>query len=154
MQVFAIPQHDPAPPGYAVIEDTDAAWVAYLAAQSAKAAIAAAQTAYNNLIAAGLTVTSTGTPAVDGTYACDDAQQDIVTRIQAYITKNNAFPGGLSAVQLRKADGSGYIAIGTVALFQAVGSAIADFVAKADEAELAVLAGGSWVAPSNAVTIA
>jgi hypothetical protein len=70
MQVFAVPQNDPQPPGYAAIE------------KSVRSGLA-----YNAFITAGLTITSTETPAVNGTYACDDAQQDTITRLQTYIDK-------------------------------------------------------------------
>jgi hypothetical protein len=126
-----------------------AAFPAYTAAQAAQQALGEAAA----LLASGLAITSTGTPAVNGTYSCAEDQQTIITRVQAYITKNAVFPGGMSTLQLRTVSG-GLISVPSVALFQAIGSAIADFVAKVDEAELAALAGGGWVAPSNSVTIA
>lgn len=107
----------------------------------------------NTLLAAGLAITSTGTPSINGTYACDDAQQDTITKLQTYIAKNGVFPGGLSSVQLRLTNGS-TVAIPSVALFQEIATAIGDFVAEVDEAELTALAGGSWTAPSASKTIA
>jgi hypothetical protein len=117
------------------------------------AAVANAPKQFAALIAAGLAITSTGTPSINGTYACDTDQQDMIVRLQTYIEKNNAFPGGLSAVQLRLAAG-GAISLPSIAVFQAVATAIGDFIAKADEAELAALAGATWAAPSSSVTIA
>lgn len=108
---------------------------------------------YAALVAGGLAITSTGTPAVTGTYAIDDDQQDVITRLQTYIAKNGTFPGGLSSVQLRLANGA-YIAIPSVTVFQEIGTAIGNFVADLDNAELTALAGGSWVAPSATATIA
>lgn len=130
-------------------DELASAFPGYNAAVSAQQAIAAAPAA----LTAGLTITSTGTPEVSGTYSCDDAQQSVVARLQTYIEKNNAFPGGLSSVQLRLANGA-FIPIPSIPLFQAIGSAIADYVAKVDEAELAALSGAAWVAPSNTATIA
>lgn len=128
----------------------EAAFSGYAAA----AAAAAVPAQYAAAIAAGLAITSTGTPAVNGTYACDENQQDVITRLQTYIAKTGVFPGGLSSIQLRLVSGA-YISIPSVAVFQNIATAIGNYVADADNAELAVLAGSSsWSAPGNAATIA
>lgn len=44
------------------------------------------------LLAAGLMVSGTTVPA--GVYACDEATQGKIVRIEAYIAKNGTFPGG------------------------------------------------------------
>jgi hypothetical protein len=111
-----------------------------------------AQATYAALLADGLTIDSTGTPTVNGTYALDDTQQAAITEVSAYIGKNNAFPGGLTSVVLRTVSGS-EIAIPTITLWYAISTAIADFIAKADAALLSAENGGTWTAPSNTVTI-
>ena len=118
------------------------------------AAVAAqqAQATYAAAMAAGLTINSTGTPAVNGTYALDQAQQEVITEVTDYIAKNNAFPGGLATVMLRTAAG-GVIAVSTIALWYEISTAIADFIAKADNALITAQGGSNPTWPSASVTI-
>lgn len=45
-------------------------------------------------IAAGLAITSTGTPALDGTYSVDEDAQSEIGWVSNYILVNGKFPGG------------------------------------------------------------
>ena len=133
------------PPTMAQLQAAFPGYNAAVAAQQAQATYAAA-------MAAGLTIASTGTPAVNGTYALDAEQQQVVTELAAYIEKNNAFPGGLASVNLRTASG-GEIAIPTITLWFAISTAIADFIAKADAVLITAQGGGSPTWPSASATI-
>lgn len=100
-------------------------------------------------INAGLTITSTGTPALNGTYACDDAHQARINRVQGFIEANGKFPNGLT--ELPWPDMSGAIHLfPTTAEFTAFASAIADYVMALD----AVIMGVSTALPAISVKIA
>jgi hypothetical protein len=55
---------------------------------------AAGVSAYDRLIAGGLTLTSATTPAVDGVYALDAATQTNITTVASYINAYGEFPSG------------------------------------------------------------
>lgn len=152
-QVFGCPQNDPQPTGYAEIEEGDAAWVAYLAAKAAAAAMAAALAAYVAVLSAGLTISSTGTPSVNAAYALDQPQLSNVANLALYIVVNSKFPGGLSAVSLRKIDSTA-ISVPTTALMQAIATVLADYVAQCDAQLLIAQGGGTPSWPESSVTIA
>jgi hypothetical protein len=101
---FAEPQNAAAFPNQGIVEATDARWATYYATLPAfaqagltppttPAAPTPAQ-AYAAFIAGGLTVTSTGTPAISGTYAIDaGSQSDIAVEAQ-FISTFAAFTTG------------------------------------------------------------
>lgn len=64
--------------GYAEIEDTDPRYLAYEAANTASAAVQTALTS-------SITITSTGTSALNGTYAVDPATQQKIIAEAVYI---------------------------------------------------------------------
>lgn len=117
-------------------------------AQKAAAARSVLQSDFDALVAGGLTITSTGTPALNGTYPVDVVSQAKMTSVAAYINANDKFPAGLSAMPIPLLSGGAVIATSTAA-YVAVVSAIADFVTTAD---LALDTGsGRW--PAASVTI-
>lgn len=78
------------------------------------------------LLAAGLTISSTSTPALDGTYATDSvSQQHIQAEIIAILT-NNTFAEGTSSIAWLDAAGASHTF--TVAQFKAFATAVAAFV--------------------------
>lgn len=82
--------------------------------------------------AAGITITSTSTPALNGTYAIDPAAQQRINAIETAILKNGAFPGS-SGTQLAYYDAAGAPHVfPSVAEFSAFATAVANFVADLD----------------------
>lgn len=67
---------------------------AQVAAQQAAQAIAAS---VQSALAAGLTVTSTSTPAVNGTYPLDSNTQTEIGQVTLFTQVNGDFPGGASS---------------------------------------------------------
>ena len=80
------------------------------------------------LIAAGLTVTSTGTPALNGVYACDATAQHNLQAVQTYILTNAKFPGSTGTYPWLDTSGAAHIFPSTTE-FEAFASRVADFVA-------------------------
>ena len=84
--------------------------------------------AYSDLaakIAAGLAITSTGTPALDATYPLDAATQSQIQGIQLYIAAHGRFPAGLSSLPVVDINGVAHT-IPSVTEYTAWVTAIAD----------------------------
>lgn len=114
------------------------------ASQQLAATVAAA-------FAAGLAITSTSTPAINGTYAVNDAAQARIGRVETYVLKNGAFPGS-DGTQMAYPDITGKLNVFPgLAAWNAFATAIADYVAELDL--YAAGAPGSRL-PAAAVTIA
>ncbi|HQT65348.1 MAG TPA: hypothetical protein PLO16_12630 [Acidocella sp.] len=137
----------------------DASWTAYdvpdvswlsivngqiVAATSAPAAPLSQQAAA--LIAAGLTITSTSTPAINGTYACNAAAQANFSEIETYILANNALP----QTPLPWPVAGGLVAIPSTALFKEIATVVANFVEVCDE----VVTANAGTLPAASVAIA
>jgi hypothetical protein len=117
---------------------------ALVAAQALAASVQAA-------FAAGLTITSTSTPAVNGTYPLDALTQIALGQIEVFIEKNNAFPGSSGTSLVRyDAAGVGHI-FPSVAVFSEFATAVANYVVDLD-LYAAGAAGASL--PASSVTIA
>ncbi len=99
-------------------------------------------------LAAGVTVTSASTPALDGTYACDSSAQHRIAAVSLFITVNNRFPGGGATLAWPDAAGAARV-FPTTALFQAFATAVADHVAALD----AVVLGTATVLPASSVAL-
>lgn len=97
------------------------------------------------MLAAGLAVTSTGTPALNGTYACASQDQINITSLQVAVTAN-VFPGFLR-------DRAGAAHTMTAPQFTSIAEALLAFVVAVNQAKAAALGGGAWVAPAAEVTI-
>ncbi|WP_428485937.1 hypothetical protein [Rhodopila sp.] len=84
-------------------------------------------------MSAGLTISSAGTPALDGTYACDDTAQANLNSMYNLIQRagGNAFPGGLSALPWPLLSGA-VVTFTSVSAFLAVETAIGDYVLTLD----------------------
>jgi hypothetical protein len=83
-------------------------------------------------LAAGITITSTGTPALNGTYTCDATAQARITSVQAYIQANGKFPGSTSTMVWVLMNGS-VVTFPTTAEFTAFATAVANYVWDLDE---------------------
>lgn len=96
---------------------------------------------------AGIQIASTGTPALDGTYAIDAESQQKVAAIALYIAVNGRFPAGQATLVYPDIAGAAH-GFASTAAFQAFATALADYVAAIDEASVS---GGSM--PAQPVTI-
>lgn len=101
--------------------------------------------------AAGLTITSTGTASINGTYAVDQNAQTRIAAIETAILKNNAFPGS-NGTQMAYPDITGkLIVFPSTALFSEFATAVANYVADLD---LYAAGASGATMPSASVTIA
>lgn len=105
------------------------------------------------LLATGITITSTGTPALNGTYAVDPAAQSKITAEQVYIATTGKFTNGQTTRGWPDISGALHTFPST-AEFTAFAEACAQLVDAVLAAQEAALAGGSWVAPAATATIA
>jgi hypothetical protein len=105
------------------------------------------QSAYS----AGLTVTSTSTPVVNGTYGIRAQDQQTINAVETFVLKNNAFPGS-SGTSLAYQDQSGtFHVFPSLTVWSEFANAVANYIA--DLKMYAAGAPGSSL-PSNSVTIA
>ena len=101
------------------------------------------------LLNAGLAITSTGTPALNGTYATDAAAVQNATNIAGYISINQKFPGNTTTtLTYTDAAGNPHVFPST-AEFLAFYTAAGNFVADCQD----VIYGLSTALPSAAATI-
>ena len=102
-------------------------------------------------LAQGVVVTSTATPALNGTYACDAATQSAIqAELVSFLTNGTFTNGQTSRVW---PDVSGGFPQFTEAQFKTFATAIAAYVDAVDAAEETLLAGGSATFPANTATI-
>lgn len=126
-----------------------AAFTGYNAAISAQEA----QATYAAAVTAGLTITSTGTPALDGTYALDQASQENIIAEQVCINTNGLFTNGQSTRAWPDKAGV-FHTFPSIAEFKTFAIAVAAYVDALDGALAAAEQGGSPSWPSASVTIA
>lgn len=104
------------------------------------------------MIAAGITITSTSTPALNGTYAVASGvpfgREDIGSEAQ-FVTTFSEFTNGTTTLEWPLLDGS-FVTFPTTAAFMAFAKAAAQFYAAAK----GVAALGSGTLPAASVTIA
>jgi hypothetical protein len=102
------------------------------------------------LMAAGLAIVSTGTPALNATYAIDDAMRVSINANVSYIQTYSAFPAGVATKDWPDIDG-------TIHTFPTTGDylnfarAVADYVAAVNDWGIT---GGTAGPPSQPITIA
>lgn len=97
------------------------------------------------LLAAGLTITSAGTPALNGIYGTSPQDQVNMTGLQVSVAAG-VFPGSVR-------DRAGAKHEMTAAQFTAIATAILGFIVAINDARAAALAGGAWVAPATEANI-
>ena len=103
-------------------------------------------------LATGLTIVSAslGLVAPGVVFACDDAAQNRISRMQSLIAASGGiFPAGLSSLLWVDAAGAPH-ALTTVAQFQALGDAIGTYALALEE----IIATGAGTLPAASVTIA
>ncbi len=161
--VFCGPQDETIYPNQGTVAASDARWAAYYAAvtpamrvglavpTSAPPAPTLAQQA-TALIAAGLTIASTGTPAINGTYAVASGvpfgREDIGTEAQ-FISTFSEFTNGAQTLEWPLTNGT-FVTFPSTAAYMNFAKAAAQFYAAAK----AVVALNAGVLPAAAVTIA
>jgi hypothetical protein len=104
-----------------------------------------AQALLNSTVA----ITSTNTPALDGTYSITSSDQSHINAVITNIMLNNTFPGGVSSYAWPDADGTLHTFPDTTT-FKSFATAIAGYVA----ALYGVAHGTLSALPSNSITIA
>ena len=124
----------------------DSRVVAYNTAQAILAAVQSAQTQYDAALAAGLIITSTGTPALNATYDVSASAQNALTELEVAVA-NNLFPGYYR-------DKSSAKITMTAAQFTSIAAAVMAYVLAWNNALDAVKAGGVLLAPVNTAIIA
>ena len=112
-----------------------------------------AQATYNTVMRSGLGVTSTSSVIPPTVFDLSTDQQSNLANVALYIAVNNRFPGGLSALPLQSVAKQA-VSIPSTATWQAIATAIADYVALCDVALATALAGGTPSWPPANVTIA
>lgn len=80
------------------------------------------------LIAGGMTITSTDTPALNGTYSANASAQSNIQAVQIYIQANGKFPGSSGTYAWLDTSGTPHV-FPSISEFTAFATAIADFVA-------------------------
>jgi hypothetical protein len=103
-------------------------------------------------IAAGLTVTSTAYPALDGAYPLDPATQQQIAAVSEYIAINGKFPGGQTSMPAYDMAGAAHN-VPTTAEWQALASAEADYITQLTLQSHIEASGGAPTWPSANVAI-
>jgi hypothetical protein len=142
VSVFANAQDPEVWPNQGEIADTDARYIQFISPAPTPASKAA------EAMAAGLTITSTSTPAIDGTFTVDQVSQMDIIAIETSLNAGKGFPGG--AATFNYADVSGVMHSFTEANFTDFAAAVRDYV----YALKSVIAGASTTIPPATATIA
>lgn len=119
---------------------------ALTALQLAQAAVAAAQSA----IASGITITSTGTSALNGTYPLDPATQAKVNGVTTCILVNGTFPNNATTLNWYDISGVSHT-FPNVTAFKNFANAFVNYITPIDE--YANSGGASGSLPPNQITI-
>ncbi|WDD94657.1 hypothetical protein Bsp3421_004791 [Burkholderia sp. FERM BP-3421] len=154
----------PVPSGVAVIEITDQQWQSCLEnpgytvsdgalvppAPPTTAEVAAQELLLSaqSMFSAGIAISSTSTPALNGTYACDQLSQMDIIAIETSINAGKGFPGG--ATTFNYPDVSGVMHAFSEANFTNFAAAVRNYV----YALKSVIAGVSTTLPSSTAEIA
>jgi len=120
VSVFACAQDPAAFANLGTVEDTDQRYLAFINPAPTAAQKAAA------LLAAGLAITSTGSSALNGTYACDALSQADIVAVETSLNAGKGFPGG--ATTFSYPDVSGTLHSFSEASFTDFAAAVRDFV--------------------------
>lgn len=151
----------PTPSGSSAVDITDAEWQTLLAAVNQNQVltlVSGAPTLQPPLplttaelaavaMGAGLAIASTGTPALNGTYAIDQLSQMDIIAIETSLNAGKGFPGG--ATTFSYADTSGVMHSFTQANFTDLAASVRDYV----YALKSVIAGASSTLPASTTTI-
>lgn len=99
-------------------------------------------------LSAGIAISSTSTPSLNGVYACDSSTQGKINRIVSYIGANGKFPASLSEMPWPDINGTVHLFPST-SIFIAFGSATANYVVELE----AVIMGVTNTLPASGATI-
>lgn len=108
---------------------------------------------YAAALLAGVAITSTGTPALNGTYGITLEAQQKITSEQVYIATTGKFTNGQTTRGWPDAAGTLHTFPST-AEFTAFAEAVAGYVDALAAALAAAQAGGAWVAPAMPAALA
>lgn len=137
-----------------LIEMSDADYATFQTIQAAAAAQQAALLPQKNASAAissGIVITSTGTPALNGTYPLDQDTQGQLNGVITFILINGTFPNGISEMPWYDTSGAMHL-FPSVAAFKDFATAFANYVATVT---IYANSGGTIGSiPSNNITIA
>lgn len=131
-------------PGYAEVDDADPRYLAWLTPPLSVDQVLA------DKIAAGISLTSTGNPALNATYALDEVSTAQIYQIGLFASQFDTFPGG--AVQPYP-DATGVPHVFTVAQFVAFLRVVAPLVSALTTQAQVMAHGGSPAWPSQTATI-
>jgi hypothetical protein len=98
---------------------------------------------------AGVAITSTSTPALNGTYAIDPSSQMKINSMALFVAVNQKFPGGATSYPWLTMSGTANT-FPSITEFDAFATAVADYVAQLDM----IIATGTGTLPASSVTIA
>lgn len=144
----------------AYVPVTDTAYLAWVAAGRRPTPIDSAASLYDVLLAqwapaaqsAGVQVTSTGTPALNGTYDIDDKSVAYITALSTGIAAGKPLPGG--GTTFNYPDASNVMRAFSSADFLNFAAAVEGFIYNFEQSLLILLNGGSATMPTPALTIA
>ncbi len=107
---------------------------------------------YSAAIAVGIAITSTGTPALSGTYALDPGTMQALYNLGTYIATNGTYPAGNATLNWPDLAGTVHT-FGITSTFKAFVKALQDYVAKLAIAQASAAAGGNPTWPTASATI-
>jgi hypothetical protein len=143
----------------AYVATTDATYAAWLAAGNAPSRIASIGELWQVMIAqwlplaiGGASITSTGTSAINGTYATDPNSLAQITSLSTGIASGKGLPGGGSTFNYP--DATGTMHAFSSANFLNFAAAVEGLIYNAEQALSTLLNGGSASMPSPVLTIA
>lgn len=142
--LYNSPQNAPVPSGYiGLIASNDSRIAVFNTPSPAKLAGVA--------IAAGIEITSTSTPALNGTYPLDPASQANINAVITYILLNGTFPNNAATLNWYDISGTSHT-FPSIAEFKAFSTATANYVTTV--IEYGASGGTSGSLPALPITIA
>jgi hypothetical protein len=111
-------------------------------------AAAVATASFTAAIAAGVTISSTSTPALNGIYGLDDVSLNRITAEQVYIATKGTFTNGGATRSWKDMAGAPHTFPSTAA-FTSFAEAVAQYEDALIAAYDAAIAGGTWTAPTQ-----
>lgn len=140
--VFSCAQDSVDYPNQGIVDVTDSRYLAFINPTPTVAHQAAM------LLSTGLSIVSTSTPAINGTYAVDQLSQMDVIAVETSLSAGKGFPGGVTTFNYPDAAGTMHAFSETN--FTNLAAAVRDFVYGCKS----VIAAASTVLPASSTTIA
>ena len=138
-------------PGYAVIDSSDARYIAFMNGVNGRQAFIFA-------VSSGVQIQSTSTSSLNGTYAIDQVSQQNITAEALYIRTTALIASGGATFTTGTSTAAWTDAVGvphtfTTAEFTSFAEAVARYIRALQTALALAQAGEAWSAPSQPVTI-